>query len=138
MDCKSSASLKYKWLCRLIISSFIKNHYIMLYDNICSFTILTFWWFSFYMVTQVSFCIFHQAWSKATVNWQGSSLQTFKVHIAIIYTYLTIPLVLLSDQLISSHLFGKVTYVTAILSTYIPNMIHQSHHHTSKTYIDWN
>jgi len=35
-------------------------------------------------------------------------------------------------------LFGKVTYVTALLWIYIPYMIHQSQHHTPRTYIDSN
>ena len=37
-----------------------------------------------------------------------------------------------------SHLFERVTYVTAMLSTYIPYMIHQSYHHLPRTYIDSN
>ena len=35
-----------------------------------------------------------------------------------------------------SCLFGEVTYVTALIWTYIPYMIHQSYHHTPMTYID--
>jgi len=35
-----------------------------------------------------------------------------------------------------SCLFGKVTYVTALIWTYIPYMIYQSYHHTPRTYID--
>ena len=67
----------------------------MRYDNICSFTILVFWYFSFHMVTKASFCILQQSWYKAIFNWQGSTSQTFQRHTSILYTCLTIHGVLL-------------------------------------------
>jgi len=89
------------------------------------------------MVTKASFCIFNKHDPKPFsigkvvhhTNYRGTCT-------ARIYTCLTIPLVLLSDQLEKYCLFGKVTYVTALIWTYIPYMIHQSYHHTPRTYID--
>ena len=71
----------------------------MRYDTICSFTILVFWKFSFHMVTKASFCIFQQTWFKAYSIGKVVHHKHYMGNTARIYTCLTFPLVLLSDQL---------------------------------------
>jgi len=89
------------------------------------------------MVTKASFCIFNKHGPKSySIGKEVHQTNIIVAYINNIYVFdIFFCLINFGKK---SCLFGKVTYVTALIWTYFPYMIHQSYHHTPRSYIDSN
>ena len=96
--------------------------------------------YSFLAFDFCRFCVFIRGFFIPPQRLVTSDFEGFSIPDFIHYIYFPIYVVYLCPINCGkkSHLFGKVTYVTAIIWTYIPYMIHQSYHHTPRTYKDSN
>ena len=120
----SHKSLKFQYIC-VVTPLFVHNP--------CVLVIL------FHMVTKASFCLFNKLGPKPYsigkvvhhIHYRGIQQEYTRVWHFLLYFCLI-------NFGKKSCLFGKVTYVTALIWTYITCMIHKSNHHTPRTYIDSN